>query len=306
MPPPPAWLHKNISREKTEELITKAGLDDGRFLLRTREGKDDYVLCVVFKSKPTHHLVSKNEEGQYTVNKKTFGGHTKLADLVGKLGTKQPGWPVPLSMPVNRAGAGGVGGGTDSSSWLAGPISRDEAEAAVADGGKKDGNYVVRTRPGKANEYVLCVVYKGKPTHHLIAPNDQQQLCVNKKPFGGHSSIESLIGQLQTKTDGWPLPLSGPKNPSKVAAPAPVEPAPAPIREPAPKAAPVVAVAAVKAAPPSPVKTLEPSSTTSSSTTDDDMTIQLARAVLTLDTKVSAAEGKLAELQALLQRLESA
>ena len=39
------------------------------------------MLCVVFKGKPTHHLVSKNEEAQYTVNKKTFGGHTKLADV---------------------------------------------------------------------------------------------------------------------------------------------------------------------------------------------------------------------------------
>ena len=243
---------------------------------------------------------------------------TRRAQLVDKLGTKQPGWPVPLSMPVNRAGAGSStgagssGGGTDSSSWLAGPITRAEAEEAVGIGGLNDGNYVVRSRAGKPNEYVLCVVYKGKPTHHLIAPNDSQQLCVNKKPYGGHSSIESLIGKLQTKTDGWPVPLSGARNPNKGAAPAPVEPAPAPapapVREPTPEPTPEPAPRAViaVAAPPSPVKTLEPSSTTSSSTTDDDMTIQLARAVLTLDTKVSAAEGKLAELQALLQRLESA
>lgn len=101
MPPPP-WLHNKITREDAEALVTEAGLDDGRFLLRTREGKKgEYVLCVVYKGKPTHHLCSKNEEGLYAVNKKTYGGHEKISALVAQLSKKTAGWPVPLDKPVH-------------------------------------------------------------------------------------------------------------------------------------------------------------------------------------------------------------
>ena len=38
-----------------------------------------------------------------------------------------------------------------------------------------DGKFVVRTHT-TAGQYVLCVVYKGKPTHHLINPSDDGNL----------------------------------------------------------------------------------------------------------------------------------
>ena len=54
-------------------------MDNGRFLLRTREGKPgEYVLCVVYKGKPTHHLITKNAEGLYICNKKAFGNTKKI------------------------------------------------------------------------------------------------------------------------------------------------------------------------------------------------------------------------------------
>lgn len=59
--------------------MVKAGLDDGRFLVRTRDNKPgEYVLCVVYKGKPTHHLIAKNEAGIYAINKKTFGEYNKV------------------------------------------------------------------------------------------------------------------------------------------------------------------------------------------------------------------------------------
>jgi len=61
------------------ELMVKAGLDEGRFLVRTRDNKPgEYVLCVVYKGKPTHHLIAKNEAGIYAINKKTFGEYNKV------------------------------------------------------------------------------------------------------------------------------------------------------------------------------------------------------------------------------------
>jgi len=232
----PPWLWKGISREKSEELVTEAGLDDGRYLVRSRDGpnKGEYVLCVVFKSKATHHLIKRNEEGQYIINKKTYGGHQKIAQLIKQLKTKTPGWPVVLTMPVpnpesqknatesasegkgteppskqNSSSSGGGGGG---GGFMAGPISREEAEAAVAVGGLADGNFVVRSRVNKPDEYVLCVVYKGKATHHLMGKNEDGNFVVNKKPYGAHKTVEALIGHLGTKQPGWPVPLSSPKS----------------------------------------------------------------------------------------------
>ena len=88
-------------------LLTDAGLDSGRFLVRTRKGKaGEYILSVVYKGKPTHHNIAKNEEGMYTINKKLVGGeHDRVTSLIKHLSNKVPGWPVPLDKPVSRAGA---------------------------------------------------------------------------------------------------------------------------------------------------------------------------------------------------------
>lgn len=60
-----------------------AGLDDGRFLVRTRENKPgEYVLCVVYKGKPTHHLIAKNAEGIYAINKKTYGNNKTIEEVI--------------------------------------------------------------------------------------------------------------------------------------------------------------------------------------------------------------------------------
>ena len=61
---------------------------DGKFLLRTRDPEKfpgDYVLCVAFKNKPTHHLVTKGEDGQYTINKKSFGDFTDVTQVINAL-----------------------------------------------------------------------------------------------------------------------------------------------------------------------------------------------------------------------------
>ena len=93
------------------EKVTTAGLDNGRFLVRTRDGKHgEFVICVVYKGKPTHHLAAPDDSGQIMVNKKGYGC-SDIVSLVKKLGSKQPNWPVPLDKPVNAPGGGGGGGG---------------------------------------------------------------------------------------------------------------------------------------------------------------------------------------------------
>ena len=52
---------------------------------------------------------------------------------------------------------------------------------------------MVRSRAGKKTEFVLCVVYKGKPTHHLISKNAETNFyTINKKSFGDFSKLKEV------------------------------------------------------------------------------------------------------------------
>ena len=105
------------------------------------------MLSVVFKGKPTHHLVSTNEEGQLQVNKKTFGGHTSIESLVTALGTKQPGWPVALNNPlVNHAAA--AGGDTNDTAAAQLPVAAKAELKAMfeGDGGNTEAKLTQPTR----------------------------------------------------------------------------------------------------------------------------------------------------------------
>ena len=72
------WLCGDISREAAEELVVSGGATDGDFLVRTRKTKGQYVLCVVFKGKPTHHLIGTSEDGVLLINKLHSSGAVSL------------------------------------------------------------------------------------------------------------------------------------------------------------------------------------------------------------------------------------
>ena len=219
-----AWLVGDISREESEAKLTAAGGDDGCFVVRTRPGKPGhYVIAVIFKGKPTHHMVAPNESGTLTANKKAFGDHTTIEALIAQLGKKQPGWPVPLNKPAGGAGAGaGAGapatpkqasaGSSGDASWLhsySAAFGRPQVESKLTKAGLDDGRFLVRSREAKG-EYVLSVVFRGNPTHHLIKTGPDGKLVVNKKTFGDSTSIEQLVETLSSKQPGWPIPLDKP------------------------------------------------------------------------------------------------
>jgi len=91
-----------------------------------------------------------------------------------------------------------------------GEITREVAEAAVDK--TQEGSFCVRARAGVPDEYVLCVVYKNKFTHHLIKKADDGNLAVNSNQYGQHTSIEQLVGKLgQPGVPGWPVRLLVPE-----------------------------------------------------------------------------------------------
>jgi histone H2A len=66
---------------------------------------------------------------------------------------------------------------------------------------------MVVIQQGKPGEYVLSVVYKGKPTHHRIKPDQSGVLRVNNRAFGRNTTVSELVASLGKKQPGWPVAL---------------------------------------------------------------------------------------------------
>eukprot|EP01147_Barroeca_monosierra_P009620 gene9621-1842_t len=91
------------------------------------------------------------------------------------------------------------------------PLPRVKADELLNQGGPRDGRFLIRQRSKDSAEYVLGVVYKGRPTHHLIQKNNEGHVLVNKKLVGGSavSDVWSLLKLLSQPTArDWPVPLT--------------------------------------------------------------------------------------------------
>jgi hypothetical protein len=82
-------------------------------------------------------------------------------------------------------------------------ITKNAAESFLANAA--DGTFLIRRRTN-ANEYVLSLVYQQTPTHHLIAPDTDGNLTVNKQAFGV-KTIHGLVDLLRLPRADWPQPL---------------------------------------------------------------------------------------------------
>ena len=98
-----------------------------------------------------------------------------------------PGWPVKLLKGCNTDGSSGApgsgGGGAEARKaskrssvtgggkpWLSGPMAKDAASNFLKTKSNGDeGDFFVRPRGADhPDNYVVCVIYKGNPTHHLV------------------------------------------------------------------------------------------------------------------------------------------
>lgn len=58
------------------------GKPDGTYLIRTHVETGDDILSINFCGKDSHHLLSKNDIGEYLINKKDYGTHaTQLSEV---------------------------------------------------------------------------------------------------------------------------------------------------------------------------------------------------------------------------------
>jgi hypothetical protein len=211
------------------------GGSDGKFFVR-KYGNDSYVISVIYKGKPTQHLCKKNPDtGCFHLGKNAIDDANTIRKVVKHLKNTHPYWPVALDSSVKADGASGrpdsvasiisevstVAGsdsgtarGGDGNDWLFGPLTKEAANSLVtANQGGEDGSFMVRARNGQEDQFVLCVVFRGKPTHHLMAQTETGAYTINKKSYGEgpHATMEALIMQLQKPgTKGWPVPLTKP------------------------------------------------------------------------------------------------
>ena len=73
----PGWLHDGVTREALEEKVLAHNDESGTFAVRKTQGR--ISLCVIYKSKATHHIISKDpEDGVFQVNKKKYGSPKSL------------------------------------------------------------------------------------------------------------------------------------------------------------------------------------------------------------------------------------
>lgn len=315
----PTYLFGDLSRVDAEAEVEKAGLEDGNFMVRSRAaGKPGYVLCVVYKGKPTHHLMVPNEEGLITVNKKTYGGAKTLEQIIEVLRKPARGWPVPLKKsPVNPANApkkkasvkkkGSVRKSSvkgKGPAWLHDKISKADANELLTQGGVKEGAFLVRKHATEKNQFVLGLVYKGKPTHHLIKRTAEsgQVYVINNKKHGEFDKVSKLVAHLRKPgIKGWPAQLLHPvvKEGAEEVAPAvptskkptpPVEQAAA--EEPATMETKPIAPAAAAPAP-------------TDGNLSRDVQRVLVRAVVGMGTKINAYEAQLAQMNTQLEQLEA-
>jgi len=117
--------------------------------------------------KCTHHLIDRDPDGYWQINKKTYGTEcTDLFAFVERLKFPLDGWRVPLVRAIRNPEL--------DPEWLHGEMSTEDAtemmNRAVDGMTDTEGTFFVRRKPGLSeNEIVLCIYYKNKPTHHLCA-----------------------------------------------------------------------------------------------------------------------------------------
>lgn len=135
------WLHGELDRAIVDDLVKD--LPDGTYLVRKRPVPDEYVLCVVYKQRPSHHLIKKVENSDnFCINNKEYGQNKSVDELIARLQKPCPGWPVPLSNPIPP----------DGNNNYSEPVNNRAAEQARAEQAREEQARQQRERQQRERE----------------------------------------------------------------------------------------------------------------------------------------------------------
>lgn len=231
------WLH-GVTKGK-DAAFAKMGDsgETGVFMIERHKTPGWYIINVNYDKRQTRHLVTKDSDNVLLITKRRYGTHTTIEGLVDALSNEKPpnNWPVKLTKPIlvdakqspqnseppntadvvtldrlrTKSDATDLG---QESSYLHGKtINKDTTFALIRDYDPSfpQGLFMVE-HEHRRGRYVLNVCFKGKPTRHLIAPNENGILTINNKVYGEHKTLKSLIMALSSANlpRGWPVRLS--------------------------------------------------------------------------------------------------
>eukprot|EP00041_Stephanoeca_diplocostata_P030249 m.909370 g.909370 ORF g.909370 m.909370 type:complete len:552 (+) comp23720_c0_seq4:360-2015(+) len=98
------------------------------------------------------------------------------------------------------------------SEWLHGAdVSTSDADMLLAadNGYDEDGRFLIREVDAELDKYIIDVVYKGLPTHHVLEKNDDGLFEVNRSPLEEDvQSLEEVVQYLRIARSRWPVPLT--------------------------------------------------------------------------------------------------
>jgi len=269
-------LHMELDKDGAAELLLADGGRQvpGKYLFRYMEELPENVveptaciLSVVYRLKATHHPVTQDTDGMYMLSGRrtpcsTLDSLSKhLAQRRGELK-----WPVPLVKVVvdpdhpqlikaaqdeaaklatedaSRAAKLAAMPEAAKFPYLHESLSQGDANMLLTEnnGLSISGKYLIRSvakeDPADAETFIVSVVYKKKPTHHVIARLDNGNLSITDRPTqcGTLFELAEFLGKKQASIK-WPVPLTEGLEPSSVAPP----PLAAPVDESTASAAPI-------------------------------------------------------------------
>ena len=89
---------------------------------------------------------------------------------------------------------------SDRSTWLH-PDTRGKAaafERLQENGGYPDGLFMVEASPGDDERFIINVNFRNTPTRHLVEPNAEDVLLVNREQYGTFTKMEDLLAALMS------------------------------------------------------------------------------------------------------------
>jgi len=160
-------------------------------------------------------------DGNGQVDKKEFrawrtanpiAAKTLMSSLLGDMimPTEDPSAPKAAWKPRAPGGASKDNIYTTMTIYYHKGINKKAAEEKLLanDGAKTAGKFLIRDQGKAANEYILSVVYKEKPTHHTIVMQGNGVITLNKTATKCKTVAELIkFCAVKQKSIKWPVPL---------------------------------------------------------------------------------------------------
>ena len=225
-PSEPWRVPGELSKVNVDEILMQGSSGDGSFVIRDTIGNPNlagtWTMSIVYRGKPTHHLVSRDASGTLLISKKDWssGEWRNLGQLVASLSsnTLPPGWPVRLTVPCGNAKSTSEPpalpqrqqpGYPQAENLIHPPMSKQQADDLANDKlGGVDGNFFIRQRQEANNlQHVLTVIYKGRTTQHPATQTIEGSTIILNGHDTGTRSVPALIEMCRSQHKWWPVPL---------------------------------------------------------------------------------------------------